>query len=150
MNRGKDITEARLHEALQRLLAGEGRHVKQKGRMTLNKVNSEATLSNSYVHKFPDFVAYARPLIEEFNKNREKSLTIGFNIESGELLPEVDRLKSELKRERTLKEKYRRERDNAIQARSLLEKEYVELVKRTVDLQEDRQSREHIIIPMEW
>lgn len=149
MIRSKQVTEARLHEALQRLLDGQGRHVKPKGRLTLNKVNTEAQLGNSYVHKFPDFVVHARPLIEKFNHNRERSMTIGLDIEVGTPLSEVDKLKSELQRERSLKEKYRRERDNAIQARSLLEQEYSRLVRRVAGLQEDIQIREYVVTPME-
>ncbi|WP_434938100.1 hypothetical protein ACRWQN_12665 [Shewanella sp. HL-SH8] len=149
MSRDKQITEARLHEALKRLLDGQGRHVKPKGRLTLNKVNIEAQLGNSYVHKFPDFVVHAKTLIEQFNHNRENSMMIGLDIEMGMQVSEIDKLKSELNRERTLKDKYRRERDNAIKARSLLEQSYSELVKRVVDLQNERQVREYVVSRME-
>ena len=144
----RQITEARLHEALQRLLDGQGRYVKPKGRLTLNKVNTEAQLGNSYVHKFPEFVAHARPLIEQCNHNREKAMATGLDIDIGSQLSEIDKLKSELQRERALKEKYRRERDNAIQARSLLEQDYSELIKRLAELQDERQIREYVVTPM--
>lgn len=148
MSRSKQATEARLHEALQRLLNGQGRNVQPKGRLTLNKINTEAQLGNSYVHKFPDFVTHAKPLIESFNNDRERAMSIGLDIEVGTSLSELDRVKSELKRERILKEKYRRERDNAIKARSLLEQSYSNLVKRVADLQEERLVREYVVTPM--
>lgn len=149
MSRGKQVTEARLHEALQRLLKGQGWHVQSKGRLTLNKINTEAQLGNSYVHKFPDFVAHARPLLESFNHNREKSMALGLSVEINTPLSEIDKLKSELQRERALKEKYRKERDNAIRARSLLEQEYSKIIKRVADLQEERQVSEYVVTPME-
>jgi hypothetical protein len=148
MSRDKQITEARLHEALQRLLDGQQRHIKKNGRLTLNKINMEAQLGNSYIHKFPDFVEYAKPLIEKFNENRERLMIVGLDIEINTSLSEVDRLKSELQRERALKQKYRKDRDNAIQARSLLEQAYSELVKRVADLQDERQVREYVVSPI--
>lgn len=148
MSRDKQITEARLYEALQRLLDGQQRHVKRNGRLTLNKINTEAQLGNSYIHKFSDFVEHAKPLIKKYNDKRERLMVVGLDIEINTSLSEVDKLKSELQRERALKQKYRKERDNALQARSLLEQAYSELVKRVADLQDERQVHEYVVSPI--
>ncbi|EDM64706.1 hypothetical protein PE36_22625, partial [Moritella sp. PE36] len=49
------LTEARLRDALQRLLDGVPTKTKAAGLLTLNKVNKEAGLGHSYIHKFTDF-----------------------------------------------------------------------------------------------
>jgi hypothetical protein len=145
MSRDKLITEARLQDALKRLLNGQQRHVKKNGRLTLNKINSEAQLGNSYIHKFPDFVDHAKPSIKKFNDNRERLMVDGLDIEINTSISEIDKLKAELQRERALKLKYRLERDNAIKAKKLLELGYSELAKRVVELQEEHQVREYVV-----
>ena len=70
MSYNREETESRLYEALARLLQQQPKRVKIKGKLTLNMINNEAGLGNSYVHKFPDFVAYAKPVIDNYNKNR--------------------------------------------------------------------------------
>ncbi|MGN5050252.1 hypothetical protein ACTG1T_07080 [Aeromonas veronii] len=99
----KELTESRLHAALNRLLEGKPVKVKATGKLTLNKINNEAGLGNSYIHKFPDFLKYANPIIEEHNVNREKTMATGLDIDIEVPLPELDRLKSELARERKFK-----------------------------------------------
>lgn len=147
MSGDRSLTEARLHEALDRLLKGNPRHVKASGKLTLNKVNNEAKLGNSYVHKFPEFVSYAKPLIDEYNLNRDKAITTGLDVEIGAPLSEIDKLKAEIKRERALKVKYRKERDNAIEARKQLEAKYSELMFRAYELQEELQSSNQVVTP---
>ncbi|WP_413525242.1 hypothetical protein [Photobacterium phosphoreum] len=143
----KELTEGRLREALERLLNGTARNVKKKGKLTLNKVNNEAKLGNSYVHKFPDFVAYAKPLIDEYNQNRDKAMTKGLDVEiSGVELDQVDKLKAQLKKALELKERYRLERDNAVEARQQLEHKYSELMFHAHELQEDLNNRSNIVM----
>lgn len=143
----KELTEGRLREALERLLNGTPRNVKAKGKLTLNKVNNEAKLGNSYVHKFPEFVAYAKPLIDEYNQNRDKAMTKGLDVEiSGVELDQVDKLKAQLKKALELKERYRLERDNAVEARQQLEHKYSELMFHVHELQEDLNNRNNIVM----
>lgn len=90
--------EGLLVNAFQRLLDGKPLHVKATGKLTLNRINNDAQLVNSYVHKFKEFVAYAKPVIEEYNLNRDKAMTTGLDIELDIPLSELDRLKHELKK----------------------------------------------------
>ncbi|OBU44479.1 hypothetical protein AYY26_17350 [Photobacterium phosphoreum] len=142
----KELTEGRLREALERLLNGTPRNVKAKGKLTLNKVNNEAKLGNSYVHKFPEFVAYAKPLIDEYNQNRDKAMTKGLDVEiNGVELDEVDKLRAKLKEALKLKDRYRLERDNAVEARQQLEHKYSELMFHAHELQEDLNNRSNVV-----
>ncbi|EPP2131810.1 hypothetical protein ACUNB4_004705 [Vibrio alginolyticus] len=60
--------EEKLEKALERLQAGKPIRTKAKGRLTLNKINNEAGLGRSYIHKFKDFIEKdADPAIEEYN-----------------------------------------------------------------------------------
>ncbi|MBF4366380.1 hypothetical protein [Vibrio anguillarum] len=129
--------EGLLVNAFQRLLDGKPLHVKATGKLTLNRVNNEAQLGNSYVHKFKAFVAYAKPVIDEYNLNRDKAMITGLDIELDVPLPELDRLKHELKKANELKDKYRVQRNNAVEARKLLEAENARLRFRAFDLQQE-------------
>ncbi|MCC4236240.1 hypothetical protein LL266_06820 [Vibrio anguillarum] len=131
----REITKARLEDALQRLLNGCPIKVKQVGLLTLNKINQEAGLSNSYIHKFPDFVEYAKPIIDKYNKNRTKTINDSFSIEESKLTDE-ERLKAELNREKKLKQRYLLERNDAIKAQKELEKLNNTLMFRVFELQE--------------
>jgi hypothetical protein len=141
----RDLTESRLQEALQRLLKGFPKRTKASGRLTLNKINKEAGLGNSYIHKFPDFIDSAKPQIDGFNKDRNVQL------EGGVILPTVnltqeESLKADLKRETNLKEKYRQERDDYKKARVDLEALCNTLMFRNHELQQDL--REYIVTPI--
>lgn len=129
------VTEARLEEALKRLLNGAPVRIKQGGKLTLNKVNKEAGLGHSYVHKFPEFVARATPQIDEYNKYAHKIET-GMELDDSKL-DEVSRLKLQLKKEKRLKEQYRKERDNAIVIQKELETLNSTLMFRVYELQEE-------------
>ncbi|MEZ8745320.1 hypothetical protein AB4189_16670 [Vibrio sp. 10N.286.49.E1] len=129
--------EGVLVNAFQRLLDGKPLHVKAKGRLTLNRINNEARFGNSYVHKFKKFVDYAQPVIDEYNFNRDKAMTTGLDIELDVPLSELDRLKHELKKANELKDKYRVQRNNAIEARKQLEAENARLRFRVFDLQQE-------------
>lgn len=131
------ITEARLKEALNRLLANKPTRTKVTGKLTLNKINKEAGLGNSYIHKFPDFVAYAKPIIDEHNLTREKVVASELGIDTVTPLVGADKLKDDVARERRLKEKYKAERDAAIAARKLLEADYAKLMFRAFEMQNE-------------
>jgi len=138
----RELTEARLREALQRLLAGHPTKTKAGGLLTLNKINKEAGLGNSYIHKFPDFVVYAKPIIEKHNTAKSKLLNDDFSITEVKLT-EAERFRAELNREKRLKERYRQERDDARKAKKELESVNNSLMYRLYELQEE--SRHKVI-----
>ncbi|CAK1917886.1 KfrA N-terminal DNA-binding domain-containing protein [Vibrio crassostreae] len=103
----------RLQDALERLLEGKPERVKATGRLTLNKINREAGLGQSYIHKFKTFInETANPTIEKYNNNLNNPTsdclsTAPTSVEASV----VDKFKADLKREENLKVKYRKERD---------------------------------------
>ena len=141
----KTLTEGRLYAALKRLLDGKPIHVKAKGKLTLNKINNEAKLGHSYVHKFPNFVADSTPKIDKYNFDRDKAMVTGLDIEIGAPLSEVDSLRAKLNKAEEQNKKYRLERDNANAARKEVEAKYAELLYRTYELQEEVQSHRKVV-----
>ncbi|EOK5755740.1 hypothetical protein ACM6XL_002686 [Vibrio vulnificus] len=129
--------EEKLKKALERLQAGKPVRTKAKGRLTLNKINNEAGLGRSYIHKFKDFVEnVANPAIEKYNgvlDNPEQSEQMASGSED---MSELDKLRAELNRERELKVEYRRERDEAIAINTELETLNKSLMFRVYELQE--------------
>ncbi|EOI8018416.1 hypothetical protein ACMVZR_003797 [Vibrio parahaemolyticus] len=126
-----------LKKALERLLAGNPVRTKAKGQLTLNKINNEADLEQSYIHKFKDFVEnVANPAIEKYNGS------LGYSEQSEQMtsgskdMSELDKLRAELNRERELKVEYRRERDEAIAINTELETLNKSLMFRVYELQE--------------
>lgn len=140
--------EGLLVNAFQRLLDGKPLHVKPTGKLTLNRINNEAQLGNSYVHKFKEFVAYSKPVIDEYNLNRDKAMTTGLDIELDVPLSEFDRLKHELKKANELKDKYRVQRNNAVEARKQLEAENARLRFRVFDLQQELLDENSVVTPI--
>lgn len=134
MSSKREITEARLNEALQRLLEGNPVRTKNYGSITLNKINLEAGLGNSYIHKFPRFVEYAKPVIEKYNQTR----MIGeIRVKEIVALNDKEKFQVELQRERRLKERYRQERDDARKAKEEIESLANSLMFRLHDLQQE-------------
>jgi hypothetical protein len=131
--------EEKLQRALDRLIGkgGKSLRTKVKGRLTLNKINNEAGLGRSYIHKFKDFVEkVANPAIEKYNASLDdprQSEQIA--SESGDM-SEINRLRSELNREKELKIEYRRERDEALAINTKLETLNKSLMFRVYELQE--------------
>lgn len=145
MSGDKTLTEERLHAALKRLLKGKPIHVKAKGKLTLNKINNEAKLGHSYIHKFSDFVLFAEPEISKYNLDRENAMFTELDIEIGATLSEVDSLRAKFNKEKELKKKYKLECDNANAARKEVEAKYAELLYRTYELQEKDLSNRKIV-----
>ncbi|CAK3383944.1 conserved hypothetical protein [Vibrio crassostreae] len=141
-------TEGLLVNAFQRLLDGKPLHVKATGKLTLNRINNEAQLGNSYVHKFKEFVAYAKPVIDEFNINRDKSMTTGLDIELDVSFSDLDRLKQQLKKANELKAKYRVQKNNAVEARKQLEAENARLRFRVFELQQELLDENSVVTPI--
>jgi len=136
MSNKKTLTEGRLREALQRLLDGNPTRTKMTGKLTLNKINNEAGLSQSYIHKFPTFVNYATPIIDKHNENRCQSVEGDF-LGQNNTLSEVEKLKIDIQREEKLKKKYKQERDDARKIKVILESEYNTLMFRLYELQDE-------------
>jgi len=136
MSSKKALTEGRLREALQKLLDGTPTRTKVTGKLTLNKINNEAGLSQSYIHKFPGFIEYASPIIKKYNENKRRAVEGGIIADSIELT-EIEKLKSEIKREVALKRKYKQERDDAKKIQEILESDYNTLMFRVYELQEE-------------
>lgn len=132
-----EVTEGRLRAALQRLLDGKPERIKKIGKLSLNKINNEAGLGHSYIHKFKDFVENeAAPAIKEFNNNYDP-LVETLKSEATEDLSEVDKLRAKLKKEKALKEQYRNERDDAMQVNKILEQQNSSLMFRVYELQDE-------------
>lgn len=132
----RSITEGRLREALQRLLDGKPNNTKASGSLTLNKINREAKLGNSYIHKFPEFVAEVAPIIEKHNKEKDK--VFAGDVDVTEIpLNAQERLRLDKLREGRLKERYRQERDDARKANTELEALNNSLMFKLYELQED-------------
>jgi len=136
-----EITEGRLRAALQRLLDGEPNRIKKTGKLSLNRINNEAGLGHSYIHKFKDFVQNeANPAIKEFNKNYDP-LAEKLKSEMTEDLSEMDKLRAKLKKEITLKKQYRQERDDGKQVNKILEQQNSSLMFRVYELQDEVRSQ---------
>ena len=134
----REITKGRLRAALQRVLEGQPQNVKKHGKLTLNKINNEARLGRSYIHKFKDFIEEeANPAIESFNKAYDpvaaKALA---ESEEGELTNEV-KLKRELKAQERLKKEYKEERDELKVINQMLEEQNSSLMFRIYELQQE-------------
>jgi len=132
----REVTLGRLRTALQRLLDGEPERVKNTGKLSLNKINNEAGLGHSYIHKFEDFIRDEASLaIEKYNDNYDplKAQLTSEHVE----LSDVDKLKSKLKKEEALKEQYRNERDDLKLINKELEQKNSSLMFRVYELQEE-------------
>jgi len=141
----RKVTEARLEESLQRLLNNSPIRTKLGGRLSLNKINNEAGLGHSYVHKFDAFVTRATPLINEYNKNKESS-TNDLQLNQNDLT-DIEKLKIGFKKEKALKEKYRKERNDAIEKQKNLEGLNSTLMFRLYELQAEVRKDNIITIP---
>jgi hypothetical protein len=133
--KSKESTVGRLRAALERLVTGKPLKVKLQGRLTLNKINNEAGLGNSYIHKFTDFVKNeAKPAIEEYNSNYDP---IKAKLLENEVkLTDVEKIKAKLKKEVALKERYRKERYELNAINKELETKNSTLMFRLYELQE--------------
>ncbi|HBK3326026.1 TPA: hypothetical protein KDX74_003605 [Vibrio parahaemolyticus] len=129
--------EEKLQLALDRLQDGKPLRTKTTGRLTLNKINNEAGLGRSYIHKFKEFVdKVANPAIEAYNEildNPELFVVAPLT----EDMSEIDRLKADLKKQTELKEDYRAERDEALAINDELEALNKSLMFRVFELQQE-------------
>lgn len=130
--------EGKLHKALTRLQNGKPLRTKAKGRLTLNKINNEAGLGRSYIHKFKEFVDnVANPAIEAYNEILDTPKSSEIDKASTENMSEIDRLKDELRKQIELKEGYRTERDEALATNDELEVLNKSLMFRVYELQQE-------------
>lgn len=127
---------ARLREALERLISGKPKNVSPSGKLTLNRINNEAGLGHSYIHKFEDFIKLeANPAIEKFNANYDP--VKAKLLQNKEELTETEKHKTKLKKEIKLKEQYRQERDDLQAINKELETQVSSLMFRLYELQEE-------------
>ncbi|MFA0331338.1 hypothetical protein AB4526_20000 [Vibrio cyclitrophicus] len=127
----------KLKKALCRLQNGKPLRTKVKGQLTLNKINNEAGLGRSYIHKFKDFVQnVANPAIEKYNEKLDEPEQSQQMVAESEGMSELDKLRVELNREKELKEEYRRERNEALAINTELETLNKSLMFRIYELQE--------------
>ncbi|ELQ2335673.1 hypothetical protein QTG64_004417 [Vibrio vulnificus] len=130
--------EEKLHKALVRLQNGKPLRTKAKGRLTLNKINNEAGLGRSYIHKFKEFVDnVVNPAIEAYNEALDTPKPSETDKASTEDMSEIDRLKDELKKQIELKEAYRMERDEVLATNDELEVLNKSLMFRVYELQQE-------------
>jgi len=137
---------ARLRAALERLISGKPERVSHNGKLTLNRINNEAGLGHSYIHKFEDFIKYeANPAIESFNADYDpiKAKLLQNKVE----ITETDKLKNKLKKETTLKEQYRKERDDLQIINKELEAQNSSLMFRLYELQEQLNLQNVVKLP---
>lgn len=128
----------RFQSALARLLDGKPERVKASGRLTLNKINREAGLGQSYIHKFKDFIKdVANPAIAKYNAKLDTPQPPQAKDSDKEDGGEVDKLREELKREKGLKDKYRKELNDVKTINEELEKLNKSLMFRVYELQEE-------------
>ena len=133
----REVTEGRLRSALHRLLNGEPTRIKPGGKLSLNKVNREAGVGPSYIHKFKEFVQKeANPAIESFNANFDP-LKRKLDLDKDERSTETEKLKKKLKKEKMLKEQYRKELDEFKLINKKLEHQNSSLMFRIYELQEE-------------
>jgi hypothetical protein len=133
----KLITLGRLRAALERLINGCPIRVKKSGRITLNKINNEAGLGNAYINHFNEFVTdEATPKMNEYN-NKLCNASEQVDALKPDADDEINKLKSELKKEKKLKSDYRKSRDDAITAKKHLEEINNSLMFRLYELQEE-------------
>lgn len=130
--------EEKLKKALERLQNGKPLRTKVKGRLTLNKINNEAGLGRSYIHKFKEFVdRVANPAIEAYNTALDSPKLTDLDLPLTESMSEIDTLREELVRQVALKEDYRREKDELIAINDELEKLNKSLMFRVFELQQE-------------
>ncbi|MDE9383457.1 hypothetical protein PZ937_21965 [Vibrio alginolyticus] len=130
--------EEKLHKALVRLQNGKPLRTKAKGRLTLNKINNEAGLGRSYIHKFKEFVdKVANPAIETYNEMLDNPKSSEVDKLITEDTSEIDKLKDELRKQIELKEGYRTERDEALAINDELEALNKSLMFRVYELQQE-------------
>lgn len=127
-----------LQDALDRLVKGKPERVKATGRLSLNKINQEAGLGHSYIHKFKPFINdVANPAIEKYNKELDAPSLVSQEASNPEDMSDVDKLKKELSREKNLKKKYANERDDLKEQNKILEGLNKSLMFRVYELQEE-------------
>ena len=132
----KQITEARLRAALQRLLDGKPDNVKASAKLTLNRINNEAKLSASYIHKFPEFVKEAELAIAAYGSEHGDTYVEGLVENKVDDSP-TGQLKRKLKTETNLKNTYKQQRDDFKALADILVEKEASLMFRVFELQEE-------------
>lgn len=101
----KAITEAKLEQALERLVQGIPERTKPDGKISISRINSEAGLSSGSVYYYKNFLKKARSVISDIKSKQNSSS----NAVSQSTLA---KLRAERDKEKELKVKYRNQRDS--------------------------------------
>ncbi|EJE8579504.1 hypothetical protein M5219_002388 [Vibrio vulnificus] len=133
--------EERLHKALERLTGVDGGkplRTKEKGYLTLNKINKESGLGHSYIHKFKKFIDdVAAPAIKKYNEKLDNPESLD-QVADLDKIDELEQIKAELRLQTELKDAYRKERDEVIIINDQLEALNKSLMFRVYELQQQQ------------
>ncbi|KJY96666.1 hypothetical protein [Pseudoalteromonas ruthenica] len=117
-------TLIRLEAALERILAGEPKHIPKNRKLSIRAVEEEANLGNGSCHYYSEFSSKVRTL-----KNKQRSSNTQQEIDK----EHTDSLRSRAANEKRIKEKYRAENEDlkrTIQQLAAEHHQFNELVRR--------------------
>lgn len=141
-----DFTLQRLKDALNRLKEGKPEHTKADGKISILRINNEASLSRGAIYYYKDFVKQAKAEIQIYNASKQK-LDVLDDLESSG--SELERLRQSRNKEKQLKEKYRGELKNFRVLTDEMVQQNVSLAFRLMEMQDERrQIEEGKIIPI--
>lgn len=122
----KNAKELKLYKALERLVAGESTHPKNKpGILSYSAIYREAGASNGTVASYPIFKEIAKQAIANYKVQvqTDEELT-----EVAQALADVEALKQDVKHEGRLKDKYRNELALQVSANNILVQREAEIL----------------------
>lgn len=99
------ITEAKLEQALDRLLQGTPERTKPDGKISVSRINAEAGLSSGSIYYYKDFLTKARCVISDLKSSKNNN-SIAINQS------DLAKLRAERDKQKELKTKYRDQRNN--------------------------------------
>tara|TARA_B110000211_G_C14092071_1_gene559732 strand:+ start:5517 stop:5999 length:483 start_codon:yes stop_codon:yes gene_type:complete len=95
------VTEARLEAALERLLAGKPQHTPADGRISVARVNQEATLNRGAIYHHKEFLAKAKVTIARYKNSKgekNENLDDPVSIELSNINTELVNAKQNIKK----------------------------------------------------
>lgn len=134
-----EFTLQRLKEALNRLKEGKPEYTKADGKISILRINNEASLSRGAIYYYKDFVKQAKAEIQIYNENKQQLNVIdGLEPRDGGL----ERLRQSRNKEKQLKEKYREELKNFKNLSDEVVQQNVSLAFRLMEMQDERRQIE--------
>jgi hypothetical protein len=95
------VTEARLETALERLLAGKPQYTPADGRISVARINQEATLNRGAIYHYKEFLAKAKVAIARYNNSKDvknENLDDPLSIELRNVSAELAKVKQNIKK----------------------------------------------------